>query len=169
MSDPELIVVGRFGAPFGVQGWIHCQSYTTPADNLLLYQPWYYQTQGAAWRPLTDVTIRRHKSAFIAKLASHATREDVAELRGAYIGVTADTLPEPASDEVYWRDLMGCEVVNDDGVLGRVKDVLETGANDVLVVATEAGEVLVPYVEQYVTEVDTANKRIRVVWQPDWE
>ena len=168
-QQTEQVIVGRFGAPFGIKGWVHCQSFTTPPTNLKQYHPWQYQTREGRWIVVEEVTIKPHKAAFIAKLSTHATREYVAELRGLYIGVAADVLPEPDQDEVYWRDLVGCQVQNQQGVLGQVSHLLETGAHDVLVVTGERGEVLIPYEQNFVKQVDLATRTISVDWPDAWQ
>ena len=101
-------------------------------------------------------------------------------VKGLLIGVPEASLPEPESGEYYWRDLIGAEVVNtDDQLLGRIRSLIETGANDVLVIepVEAAGEaagketgrktaedILIPFHANYVLEVDMAAGRIRVDW-----
>lgn len=82
-------------------------------------------------------------------------------------------LPE---DEFYWRDLIGCEVVNTKGYkMGKVDQIVETGSNDVLLVKANAKdgfgktERMIPFVtEQFILEVNLAEKQILVDWDPDF-
>ena len=78
-------------------------------------------------------------------------------------------MPAVAEGEYYWNDLIGLKVVALDGeVLGTVDYLLETGANDVLVVRGER-ELLIPFVTgQVVTQVDLENRVLRVDWDPDF-
>lgn len=84
-----------------------------------------------------------------------------------------DALPE---DEFYWRDLIGCEVVNTTGYnMGIVDQIVETGSNDVLLVKANAkdsfGKVerMIPFVpEQFIKTVDVQGKQILVDWDPDF-
>ena len=79
-----------------------------------------------------------------------------------------EALPEAAENEYYWSDLIGLEVVNVQGeVLGKVTDLLETGANDVLVVEGER-ERLLPFTAQVILKVDLAAGRINVDWGADY-
>ena len=74
----------------------------------------------------------------------------------------------PAAGEFYWTDLTGLSVLNEQGVaLGTVREVLDTGAHAVLRVVGER-ERLIPFVDAYVREVNTAGRTIRVDWQPDY-
>lgn len=66
-------------------------------------------------------------------------------------------------DEYYIRDLMGCEVVTLEGeVLGKVKDILFTGANDVYVVDNDGKDILIPATKNCVQEIDIQNKKITI-------
>ena len=86
-----------------------------------------------------------------------------------YFGAPREALPAPAQDEYYWADLVGLDVVNlQDQPLGRVKSLIETGANEVLVVADGERERLLPFVEQVVRKVDVTAKLVRVDWDSDW-
>ena len=78
-------------------------------------------------------------------------------------------MPALESGEYYWADLMGLEVSTRQGdILGVVEKILETGANDVLVIRGER-EHLVPYVPgQYVLSVDLAASVMVVDWDPEF-
>ncbi|MDP3686464.1 MAG: ribosome maturation factor RimM, partial [Sulfurimicrobium sp.] len=89
-------------------------------------------------------------------------------LRGCEIAVPRDALPEPAENEYYWSDLIGLCVFNTEQQdLGKVSGLLETGANDVLVVQGDR-ERLIPFVPQVIQEVDLSAGTIRVEWGLDW-
>jgi len=96
-------------------------------------------------------------------------REQAASLVGLQIFVRREQLPATAKDEYYWSDLEGLEVKTTNGVLlGRVSRLMETGANDVLVVQGDR-EHLVPFVQgQYITGVDLESGQIEVDWDPDF-
>ena len=79
-----------------------------------------------------------------------------------------NALPEPAENEYYWSDLIGLSVFNaEQQAFGKVSELLETGANDVLVVQGER-ERLIPFVPQVIQEVDLAAGMIRVDWGLDY-
>ena len=168
MSEHDLIVVGRIGAAFGVKGWVHCHSYTSPPENLVSYRPWFIGREGQ-YRQIEELEVKRHKQGFVAQLDKINDRDLATEMRGQDIAVPRDALPATEEGEVYWRDLVGLEVVNEGKSLGSVVDLLETGANDVLVVRDEQGEeVLIPFAREYVLEVDVSAGFVRVAWQKDW-
>ncbi len=167
----DVVVVGRIGGPYGVKGWVHLQSFTTPAENLLDYQPWWVKTATGDWQQLAKPACRKHKNGFVALLEGVADRDAAAGLNGQLLGVLANVLPPLADlDEFYWRELEGCEVIDTTGkTLGRVDHLLETGANDVLVILADSGQqVLIPFVAQYVQAVDRQKRVIRVDWDEQW-
>ena len=167
MKSLSVVVIGTIGAPFGVQGWLHVKSYTTPSHNILAYRPWQLK-RGGQWR-MVEAEARAHRDGFIARLDHVADRDAAAHLAGAEIGVDSAMLPEPDTDEYYWRDLIGLNVRNLAGErLGEVSRLLPTPAHDVLVVVDAGGELLIPFVGNAVVEVDTAAGWLVVDWQRDW-
>jgi len=88
---------------------------------------------------------------------------------GSEIGIRRDQLPDTAPGVYYWGDLQGLEVVTGDGEsLGTVDHLIETGANDVLVVKGDR-ERLIPFVlQQVVTRVDLDTGTIQVDWDKDF-
>jgi 16S rRNA processing protein RimM len=104
-------------------------------------------------------------------LANVTDRDQVQPLIGAELAIRKTQLEPAEEDEFYWADLIGLSVENLDGeVLGTVDHLLETGANDVLVVkADKQDERLIPFVmEDIVKLVDLDNKLIRVDWGKDY-
>ena len=96
-------------------------------------------------------------------------RDAAALLRGYTIEVLREEFAPTEEDEFYWTDLLGMAVHNREGVvLGEVANLLETGAHDVLVVQGEHGEKLIPFVSQYVDDVDTENRIIICDWGLDY-
>jgi 16S rRNA processing protein RimM len=111
----------------------------------------------------------------IAHFVGFDTPEAVRELTGLELSVTSDALPDLDSEDYYWHQLIGLQVLNQSGVvLGRVENLFETGANDVIVVAPDADSVddkerLIPWLpDRVVIEVDMATGRIVVDWEPDY-
>ena len=162
----DAIIIGAVGGPFGLDGWVHMKSFTAPADNLLRYRPWLHR-QGEAWTPV-EVEARRHRDGFVARFAGCGDRDQAIALRGSEIAMPAQALPAAAEDEYYWRDLVGCEVIaaNDASRLGKVARLFDTPAHDVLVVEGEQREQWIPFVRSVVLDVDLAERRLRVDWQP---
>ena len=173
-----MVVVGRIQGPYGVRGWLHVTAFTEVKENLLAYRPWYRAAPGVPgaeqippedWRLLEVEEIRPHRQGFVARFASIRDRNQAEALKGQLIGVPATELPEPETDEYYWHDLIGARVFRTDGTeLGTVRELLETGANDVLVVQSSQGapadELLIPFHRRYVLSVAVDASRLEVDW-----
>jgi len=168
ISQDEVLVMGRIASPFGVRGWLRINAYTAVADDLLDYSPWYLKLKGQ-WQAVEPVAGRHHGKGVVVQLKECHDRDDAAALTGTEIGVYRSQLPPVDADEYYWSDLIGMQVITkEDQVLGVVDHLLETGANDVIVVKGKH-ECLVPYIrEQVVESVDLENRIIRVDWDPDF-
>jgi len=215
------VVMGRVGAPFGVQGWVRIQTYSSDPDTLLDYERWWIRSApavsttrvsttsranagavaatmqrpgarrvgaaratsaagsasaalaGREWREVEVIEAQGHGSGLIAQLDGIDDRDQAAQANGIEIGLLRDDLPPPEEDEFYWEDLIGLDAVDPQGQkFGVVSGLLEAGAHDVLVIdtpgRTAAGkplQVLVPFVERHVGEVDLAKKQVVVDWE----
>src|SRR5262245_3102277 len=110
-----------------------------------------------------------HSAWLLAKLDGIETREQAEALKGKEISAPRAALPEPAEGTYYWADLVGLEVVNAQGVvLGIVKRLFSSGAQDVMELAGESGQKLLPWVSAVVKQVDLEAGRIEVDWGADW-
>jgi 16S rRNA processing protein RimM len=171
-EESGMIMLGWVSGLFGVKGWIKVHSDTEPRDNILNYSPWYLRRQDG-WQPYEVIAGRPHGKGIVAQLANCPDRDAAAELIGSTIAIRHDRLPAAGEDEYYWSDLRGLKVITIQGVeLGRVVNLMETGANDVLVVR-EAGEQgrerLIPFIRhQVIQEVDLENGQLTVDWDPEF-
>lgn len=167
-DDEKLVELGRITGLFGVRGWVKVYSDTQPRDNILTYSPWYLRLNGQ-WVPAVPEDGHSHGKGIVAKIKDFDDRDRAMELLDAAIAVPRSQLPEPEEGEYYWIDLIGLAVVTTGGVdLGRVADLFETGANDVIVVAGER-ERLIPFLQgSVVTDIDLAAGRLTVDWDPDF-
>ncbi len=162
------LVMGHIAGPYGVRGWLRVASYTAEPEALLDYMPWYLEQRGE-WQPVEVLQGKAHGKGLVVQLAGCSDREQAAALGGTSIGIYRSQLPETSAGEYYWNDLVGLRVINSDGTeLGTVDYLIETGANDVLVIRG-AQEYLVPFISgQVIKEVDLDGKLIRVDWDTDY-
>ena len=159
------VPIGRVSGIFGVHGWLKVRSATEPPARILEYQPWQVGG-GSRWQAFEVLGGRPHGVGFVAKLAGLNDRETARTFVGADIAVRRSQLPVPEPDEYYWCDLVGLTVEDSAGnLLGRVRRLMETGANDVMVVATGGAELLIPFVPgDTVQAVDLEAGKIEVRW-----
>lgn len=167
-NEDAPLVMGRIAAPYGVKGWVRVATFTEAAENLLAYAPWHLKLNGR-WQAVELLDGREHGKGLVVQLAGCDDRDAAAALSGTDIGVFRSQLPAPEPDEFYWSDLVGLQVVTTaDTLLGVVDHLIETGANDVLVIRGER-EHLVPFIrDQVIKSVDLQAGVIRVDWDPDF-
>lgn len=167
-QEDEYIEMGRISGLYGVRGWVKVYSYTAPRENILSYASWHLRRQ-EGWVPVQLAGGRGQGKGVVAHLKGYDDRDAAAALVGTTIAVRRSELPEAAEGEYYWSDLIGLKVLNLQGVeLGIVAALMETGANDVLVVEGER-ERLIPYTPgEAVQSVDLAAGRLTVDWDPEF-
>ncbi|MGM0563290.1 MAG: ribosome maturation factor RimM [Pseudomonadota bacterium] len=163
----DKLVVGKLGGPHGVRGWIKVLSYTDPRENLFDYAPWQLERDGQ-WRHFEVEAGKPQGKGWIVKLVGVDDRNAAEALIHCRIAIEERQLPELDEGEYYWRDLIGLTVVTEGGqALGEVSGLMETGANDVLVVRGERQR-LVPYIDPVVRSIDLERREIRVDWDPEF-
>lgn len=177
--DSDLLIVGKLAAVYGVKGWIKLYSYTEPMENILAYDDFFIKKPNASeWQPLVIAEGKKHGKGIIIKIDGIDDRDKVGLLTHSEIAITKSSVPALEDDEFYWHQLEGLVVESEyEGktfILGKVKNLLETGANDVIVVkATEDSldkrERLIPYVpEQFIKQIDLTAGKMIVDWDPEF-
>jgi len=167
------VILGKVGAVYGIKGWLKIHSFCDDPEAILDYFPWSLKL-GNKIQTVEITDWRKHNNGLVVKVAGIDDRDIAQAMVGADIFVNEEALPELPSGEFYWRDLMGMKVVTTKGYdLGTVSDIMETGANDVLVVKANHNdsfgqkERLIPYIfEQVIIEISEENKQICVDWDP---
>ncbi len=170
-SQPAFLVLGRLLRPHGVRGEMLMQvitHYPERINNLetVFIGPDPYDREAAIGFSL--VRTRRHRGQLLVTLAGIGTREDADTYRNQYLMVALEDAVPLEEDEYYLFQVLGARVFSTTGEdLGRVTDVLETGANDVFVVTGGPyGEVLIPDIAEVVLDIDLENNRITVALLP---
>ena len=166
MSAHKHVALGYISAVHGIKGWVKVHSWTRPMEGILEYQPWLL---GVEKSPVNIIDGRKQGKGLVALLPGFEDREQAVTLVGQQIFVGREQLPATVEGEYYWSDLEGLEVHTTKGdVLGRVERLMETGANDVLIIRGQR-EHLVPFIQgQYVTRVDLEDGVIEVDWDPEF-
>jgi len=175
----DAIEVGRIADAWGVKGWFRVLPHSADPQALFSSKRWYLQPAEKGAKTFSGTVLLRvreakdHSDTVVARADGVEDRGTAELLKGARVFVPRSSFPTAEADEYYWVDLLGLDVVNREGVhLGRVKDLLATGPQTVLVLAYEeegkALERMLPFVSAYVDGVDLAARRITVDWQPDY-
>lgn len=177
-ANEELLVVGRITGCYGVKGWVKIHSYTEPKENFLKFGEWQLKRRGSL-EPVEFDQGRGQGKGLVAHIVGVDDRNLAEAYSGLEVAVPGDSLPQLEDGDYYWTQLQGLQVwCRDPGspatdklvLLGTVDYLIETGANDVLVVKPSADSIdqrerLIPYLPaDVVTGVDLAKARIEVEW-----
>ena len=167
-SSQPLIVMGKIAGAYGIKGWIKVMSFTQPPEKILRYRPWYLLASGEP-QIIKLKAGKPHGKTLVAWLEGIEDRNQAELLNGYEIAIEREQLPQLDNNQYYWSDLINLKVVNQQGIdFGRVTSLVETGANDVLVVQGER-ERLVPWIlEQVIVQVSLEQGLISVDWDADF-
>lgn len=165
MSD-KLFTVGVVANTHGIRGELKVVPHTDFAEErfaeksrLILQHPDHGQT--------VSVTVERsrsQKNVYMVKFAEFNNINEVEKFKGWHIKITEDQREQLEEDEYYYSDIIGCQVVTDEGTeLGVIREILAPGANHVWVVKRPKGtDVLLPVIDEVILKVDVANKVVTV-------
>ena len=153
---PGYVAMGRVGAPWGVRGAVRVLPLTDRRGQLAAGR-----TVTVAGERRTIESARWQKGMVYLRLSGIEDREAAAEFRDRLLAIPESEL-EPLPEGQYYRfQLIGLAVISTDGEeLGRVTEVLSTGANDVYVVRGERGELLLPATGEVVRKIDLETGRM---------
>jgi 16S rRNA processing protein RimM len=168
LSKQPPINVGKISGVFGIKGWVKVFSFTDVRENILNYSPWLLKKDNET-RSVDVIGGKLQGKAVVAQLDGVNDRDQAASLMGWDIFITPDQLPKAAKDEYYWSDLIGLQVETNLGIpLGSVEGLLETGANDVLIVKGER-ERVIPFLQgSTILNIDLNAGKMIVDWDPDF-
>ena len=161
----DSLELGRIGAPYGIKGWVHVQSFTSPTAKLLKYREWTLTSRDVP-TAFKVVEGREHGSGVVVRFEGIEDRDRAALLQGAVVSVPRSALPKLRKREFYQADLIGLSATNLEGVaLGEITHFVETPSGDVMVVRGEAGkEHWVPATKEHLSKVDLASGQVVVDW-----
>jgi 16S rRNA processing protein RimM len=169
----DFLVLGKIVSVHGVKGDVKVYSFTDPLDNLLDYPDWTLRRDGEL-KQVELVAGRLQGKVLVVRIKGLEDREVARTYAGFEICVPRARLPGLDSGEYYWYQLQGLRVIDQaEQVLGKVDQLFETGANDVMVIKPCAGslddrERLLPYTQHCVLSVDLETGVMRVDWDAEF-
>lgn len=164
------IVLGHVAGVYGIKGWLKLKSYTDPPLNAVQYLPLSLR-KGDQVQSVAVVEAQERPQGLVVQFEGFSDRTAAEQWLRAELIAPLSALPPLPEGEYYWHQLVGLSVYSAETWLGEVVELLETGANDVLVVREpDSGrERLIPYLpEQVVTRINLAERRMDVDWDPEF-
>lgn len=158
--------VARIGKPHGIRGEVTVQVLTdAPGDRFVPGTE--FIVEPAAAGPLTVLSARWNKDILLLAFEEIETRNEAETIRGAKLFIETEEIDEDDDEGWYEHELEGLEVRVGEAVVGKVTGLRTLPVQDLLVVTTPEGtEILIPFVEQIVPEVNVAEKFILVTPPP---
>lgn len=173
MGEPGHLTVGRITGTHGIRGEVRVSSRTdypdlrfAPGAKLFLSHPSLEKTER-----ITVVRARPHKDSWLLQFEEWTDINQAEPYRGGTLMVSEEEAMEPEGDAYYLHEIIGCQVITtEDESVGVVTEILQPGANDVWVVQKEGGgEVLIPFIDEVVQEVNPSAKRVIIRWMEGLE
>ncbi len=155
----EKIKIGKIVNVVGLKGEVKVYNYS---DSSEIYETTENMYIGEKLCRIENVRLQ--KNVVILKLQGVDDRDGAERLRGTFIYVTEDDLPELPEGQFYVRDLIGMTAVEENGdVLGKVTDVIQNTAQDIFEIEDKNGKkILIPKVDQFVLDIDGSERKITV-------
>lgn len=161
VSEPGFVLVGILRRPHGLRGEAQVSIETDFPERL---QKGTRLFLGDEHQPVTIRSSRAANDSLLLSFEEFPDRDSIEHIRNAPLFTRIEDSPSLPEGKYYRHQLIGLEVVADNGaVLGRLTQILDTSANDIYVVTSEAhGEILLPAITDVVKNIDLQNKRLTV-------
>ena len=166
MKDDKKIYLGKITGAHGIKGWLKIQSFSSPPENILNYPQWIINNQGEE-ECYSVEQGRKQNNKIVVKLEKIDDRNTAESLINSKIQILRSDLPKLSNENYYWSDLVGLSVLNsEEKVIGRIESLIETKANDIMVINTSKDErVLVPFVmHEIIKEVNLELNYVKIDW-----
>jgi 16S rRNA processing protein RimM len=160
-GGPDFLVVGKVRRPHGVHGEVVAEIYSDFPERLTQKKSIYL---GEKHVKLIIASQRPHNEGLLLGFEGITTPEQAGRYRNQILSIAATEASELSEGEYYFHELLDLDVVDEtENPLGKLTDILETGANDVYVVTDAAGhELLLPAIPEVVLDVDLDKKKMKV-------
>jgi 16S rRNA processing protein RimM len=160
-GEPVYLVIGFLRRPHGVQGEIIMDPHTDFPDRIKSGRKILV---GDKHEAATFESVRMHANGFLVKLRGYDTPESAGRFRNQWVYVKANDVPPLPDGQYYKYELIGLDVVDDSGnTLGKLAEILETGANDVYIVRDDSGkEILLPAIPSVILKLNMDSRSMKV-------
>lgn len=168
MSPAPLLELGYVSGVHGLAGELTVKTYDPASEALFEVDRLCVRTRAGDERELSISEVRSTPKGLLLRLRGVTSREAAQQLVGSKVFVLREDLPPPGDDELFQGDLVGLLAEDEQGrALGKVEELWATGEVPTLVIRGQGKELLVPFVEPFVAEVDVEKGRL-VIRPPEY-
>jgi 16S rRNA processing protein RimM len=162
-AQPRLVTIGRVVKPQGRRGEVLAEPLSDRPERFTTLKSVHVAAPDGSSQLLSVVSCWPHKGRFVLKLEGVDSIDAAQRLRGRDLGIDEADLAQLPPGSYYHHELLGLVAVDQDGhELGRVEEILETGAAPVLTLRGPGGELLIPLASDFLIQVDRAAGRLVV-------
>jgi 16S rRNA processing protein RimM len=162
--EKDLLPIGRVAKPHGVKGKIKVDYFGEDLNHFLLYREIFIKDPMGRLQAYDILEVVPQPPRLIIQVKGIERIEEVEPLVGREIFIKTKSLPDLEEGEHYWFEILGMVVETEKGKrIGRIKEILPTGANDVYVVEGKRGEIFLPATEEVIQSIDVKARRMKVI------
>lgn len=156
-----MIKVGYIATTYGNKGELKVMPLTSSPQEFKKFK-YLYLHEKSIYEKIYIERLRFHKDFLIIKFKEIPNMNRAEELRESYLYLTEEELTPLPKDHFYVFQLIGLDVFQGDEHLGKIKDIIETGSNDVLIVEKSTKEILIPALKTIIKEINFAEQKVLV-------
>lgn len=151
-GEPVFLAIGRLRSAHGIRGEITLEPWTDFPERI---KKGSHLFLGDDRQEVIVDAVRGKDKLLILSLEGYEVRESVNVLRNSVVFTKTSNLPTLPKGQYYHHQLIGLRAVDENGGdIGTIREILETGANDVLVIDDHGQELLAPMIKEVVLSVD---------------
>lgn len=161
----EYLIIGKLGGAHGVHGEMRVSPITDDVRRFRALSDCVILTPSEKLLRPAKVTEKRITGeTVLVSFEGVSDRDEAQKLTGFYLAVKRGDAPQLEKGRYYIADMIGCAVTDEElGCIGRISEILQTGANDVIVVKRqEKQDLLIPFLKDVVTDVDVFAQKVTV-------
>ncbi|MBM01909.1 MAG: 16S rRNA processing protein RimM [Chloroflexi bacterium] len=159
VNSDNLVEIGFFKKSFGLKGHLRFHQHSPELRTIFKVSKIYIES-----KEFVIEEVRDDLNSPIIKLSGMNTKEDSSSLSNKKVHIAKNDLPDAPTGKFYQSDLINSEVINNGKIIGSLKEIIETGENNVYVISLQdGGEILVPNVPEFILKVDIANNIIEII------
>ncbi len=163
IDDQQFVTVGVIAGAHGIAGWVKIRPWAQSDHIFVSGRQLIAQYRDGRRQPIELARVKPHQRFILARVAGIDGRDQAQSLAGLDLMLDKSLLPPVEADEYYWTDLLDMTVQTHDGrYLGRLTDIIRTGANDVYVVVDGNRETLVPAIGAVIRSIDVPQRTMTV-------
>lgn len=166
----KFLTIGQINSPYGILGWMKFYSFTEKKIQTFNYSPWYF-LHNNKYKLIYLKNWKKYKNIFLIQIKKIEDRTTAKKFNQQKIFIKSKTLPILENNNYYWKDIIGCNILNHDNqFIGKVSNIIATSSNDILVIKNKTynklnKEILVPFIlNKTILNVDIVKNTIQVAW-----